>query len=307
MRVRVVVGPTASGKTGLGVRAAHRLGSEIISADSRQVYRGLDLGTGKDLHEYSSVSPPVPYHLIDIADPRETYTLFDFQRDCYELLRRKAATEPFGSGAVPLLMVGGSGLYVEAVIRDYRIADVPEDAELRRRLMRQPHAELVRKLHEEDPELAAETDLASTRRVVRALEIVARRASGEVEFSEPLGISVRFSVFGVSIERRALAGRIAARVDARLDQGMVEEVRGLLRDGVPPDRLETLGMEYREIGAYLQGRRGYDEMVERLKTRIGQLAKRQMTYFRGMERRGVPVRWIAPEDVEALSSRATAH
>jgi tRNA dimethylallyltransferase len=310
LRVLVVVGPTASGKTGLAVRAAHRLGAEIISADSRQVYRGLDLGTGKDLHEYTSVSPPVPYHLIDVADPRDVYTLFDFQRDCYELFRVKAADEESRSAAAPLLMVGGSGLYVEAVIRQYRIADVPEDVELRRRLAGEPHAELVKRLREEDSDLAASTDLASTKRVIRALEIVAHGGSGAVAFSEPIGVDVDFTVFGVSIGREELRSRIAARVEDRLEQGMVEEVRGLLRGGVPPERLEMLGMEYREISAHLQGEITYDDMVARLKLRIGQLAKRQSTYFRGMERRGTPIRWIAPDDVEAIvdgfSSPATA-
>jgi tRNA dimethylallyltransferase len=302
LAVIVVVGPTASGKTWLGVQAAHRLGSEIISADSRQVYRDLDLGTGKDLHEYSSVSPPVPYHLIDIADPRDIYTLFDYQRDCFELLRRQADREPFRAGAVPMVMVGGSGLYVEAVIREYPIADVPEDPELRRRLMAQPHAVLVDRLQHEDPDLAARTDLQSTKRVVRALEIVAYGGSAAVASSEPLGIDVRYTVYGVRIDRDELRRRIATRVDERIEQGMVDEVRNLIERGLSFDRLEMLGLEYREIGSHLRGDVGYDEMVSRLKLRIGQLAKRQETYFRGMERRGVPIRWIDPRDLDAVVS-----
>ena len=139
LRLLVVAGPTAVGKTRLGVKVAHTLGSEILSADSRQVYRGLDLGTGKDLDEYASVDPPVPYHLVDVAEPAETYTLFRYQRDCFRLLRRLALRERFGSGSTPLLMVGGSGLYIEAVLNEYRIADVPEDADFRRRMRRLPH------------------------------------------------------------------------------------------------------------------------------------------------------------------------
>ena len=168
LRLIVITGPTATGKTRLGVRVAHRLGSEIVSADSRQVYRGLDLGTGKDIGEYSAVSPPVPYHLIDIADPDTVYTLFDYHRDCYNLLRSLHSAH--GSRPRPLLMVGGTGLYIEAVLRDYRIPDVPEDPDLRHSLLGQRREDLIERLHRMDPEVAARTDTSSTKRVIRALE-----------------------------------------------------------------------------------------------------------------------------------------
>jgi tRNA dimethylallyltransferase len=300
MRVAVILGPTATGKTRLAVTVAHRLGSEILSADSRQVYTGLDLGTGKDLEEYGAVSPPVPYHLIDICDPLKIYTLFDFQQDCYAVLRRCTDDERFESGAVPLLLVGGSGLYLEAVIREYRIADVPEDPVLRRRLMRRPLAELVEALRAEDPVLAARTDLASKKRVTRALEIVEFAKQRRPRYSAPSGLDLSYTVFGVQIDRELLLQRISDRVDRRLESGMVEEVKGLLDRGVPYERLQMLGMEYREIAAHLMGEKDFERMVTELKQRIAQLAKRQMTYYRGMERRGIPIRWVEPSDSDAI-------
>jgi tRNA dimethylallyltransferase len=300
VRVLVVVGPTASGKTRLAVDVAHRLGSEILSADSRQVYRGLDIGTGKDLEEYRRVSPPVPYHLIDIADPRSVYTLFDYQRDCHAVLRAKAADPRFGSGRVPLLLVGGSGLYVEAVARGFRLADVPEDPALRERLSGLSSGELVESLERAAPELAARTDLTSRKRLVRALEVAAAMASGPVRTSAPLGLEIRWRVVGLRLDRAELRRRIANRVRQRLAAGMVEEVRDLLAAGLPAQRLELLGLEYREIGAHLAGRIGLEDMVARLTVKIGQLAKRQQTWFEGMARRGLPVRWLAPDDLAGV-------
>lgn len=302
LRLVVIVGPTATGKTRLAVEVAHRLESEIVSADSRQVYVGLDIGTGKDIEEYSRVSPPVPHHLIDICDPRRVFTVFDFQRACYEILRSKAREARFGSGAVPLVMAGGTGFYVEAVLRGYRIADVPEDRAFRERLMQRPHDELVERLLETAPELHSETDLTSTKRVVRALEVAEHARRSPIRFSEPLGIGLDVAVFAVRVDRSVLRRRIAARVDRRLDRGMVDEVRSLVAAGISHERLQMLGLEYRVIGDYLRGDMSFDVMRETLKTRIGQFAKRQMTYFRGMERRGTPIRWISPDDVAAVLS-----
>jgi tRNA dimethylallyltransferase len=299
LRLLVVVGPTALGKTWLGVQIAHRLGSEIISADSRQVYRGLDLGTGKDLHEYAAVRPPVPYHMIDIVDPETVYTVYRFQQDCYRLLREKAGESRYGSGRVPLLMVGGSGLYVEAVLRRYEIANVAEDPELRQELASCSHRALVERLQLEAPELAATTDLDNPTRVIRALEISARSQRAPLGYSEPPGVEFTASVLGVRAPMDQVYRRISERVDQRLEQGMVDEVRRLLAGGLPRQRLKSLGMEYREIGAFLAGEASFEQMVERLKREIRRLAKRQMTYLRGMERRGTPIRWIDPGDVEA--------
>lgn len=295
LRLIVIVGPTATGKTRLAVAVAHRLGSEIISADSRQVYIGLDLGTGKDLDEYAAVSPPVSYHLIDIVPPETVYTLYHYQRDCYRLLRAKATEQRFGSGRVPLVVAGGSGLYVEAVLRGYEIADVPEDPILRRRLAALDHGELVSRLQQQDPAQLARTDLTSSKRVIRALEITAARRKGPVSLSQPLGIELEARVFAIRMDRRQLRRRISDRVEKRLAQGMVEEVRSLLAAGVSPERLQMLGMEYREISAFLSGAKSYDKMVDDLKREIRHLAKRQETYFRGMQRRGMAITWVGPE------------
>jgi tRNA dimethylallyltransferase len=300
LHVLAIVGPTACGKTRLGVEVAHRLGSEIVSADSRQVYRGLDIGTGKDLAEYAEVEPPVPYHLIDVAEPDEVYTLFRYQQDCYRVLREMASQPPFADRSAPVMMVGGSGLYVEAVVRDYRLADVPNNAELRKRLDDRDLEHLVAELEQRWPDLAVETDVTSKRRVIRAFEIAEFRGTQPVRYGESPGVSLRFSVFGIEIAREELRRRIGLRLRERLEEGMVEEVQGLLDRGLGPARLEDLGLEYREVAAYLQGKKSREEMTSDLETAIGRFAKRQQTWFRGMERRGVPISWIGPEDVDLI-------
>jgi len=296
VRLLVVAGPTAVGKTRLAVEVAHGLESEILSADSRQVYRGLDLGTGKDLDEYSAVDPPVPYHLIDIADPDEIYTLFRFQQDCYRVIRRLAENETIRSGAQPLIMAGGSGLYVEAVVRDYRITDVPENSELRRDLRRLPLEDLVGRLFQRDPRLASRTDASNRERVIRALEIAEAGSQGPVPTSVPLGLDIDSRVYAIRINREVLRRRIRSRLESRLADGMVDEVRGLLDAGLTHHRLERLGLEYREIDAYLSGRKNRFQLVDDLAVAIGRFAKRQETWFRGMEKRGTPITWIEPGD-----------
>jgi tRNA dimethylallyltransferase len=299
LQVLVIVGPTASGKTRLGVEVAHRLGSEIISADSRQVYRGLDIGTGKDLEEYARVEPSVPYHLIDVADPEEVYTLFRYQGDCYRVLTDLAVRPPFAGGGAPVVMVGGSGLYVEAVVRHYRLADVPVNSDLRADLEKFPLPALVERLQCEAPAIAAETDLSNARRVIRGLEIADFSKISPVPFSAPLDVPVSFTVFGVDAEREELRRRIGRRLRQRIDEGMIDEVRGLLDRGVGRPRLVELGLEYREVAAYLAGEKTRDGMISDLESAIVHFAKRQQTWFRGMERRGVPIRWITAGDVEA--------
>jgi tRNA dimethylallyltransferase len=306
LHVLAIVGPTACGKTRLGVEVAHRLGSEIVSADSRQVYRGLDIGTGKDLREYAEVDPPIPYHLIDVADPEEVYTLFRFQQDCYRLLRELASRAPFADGSVPVVMVGGSGLYVEAVVRDFRLADVPINAELRARLEDRDLGRLVMELQQRWPDLAVETDVTVKRRVIRAFEIAEFRERREVPYGEPPGVPLDFSIFGIDVARDELRRRIGLRLRQRLDEGMVEEVQGLLDRGLDPDRLEDLGLEYREVTAFLLGRKSCEEMIADLEIAIGRFAKRQQTWFRGMGRRGVPIRWIGPEDVDLILANTGA-
>ena len=299
IRIIAVAGPTAAGKTALAVDAAHGLGSEIISVDSRQVYRGLDIGSGKDLDEYRRTEPPVRVHLIDVADPEETYTVFHFQRDCYRILAAAAVREPFRSGT-PMVMAGGSGLYLEAVLRGFRIPDVAEDPELRERLMRIDREELAAMLRREAPERAERTDLSTRKRIVRALEIAAQEALGPVRYSEPPPVVMKVCTYVVEVEREELRRRISRRLDARLREGLVDEVRRLLDSGLPPARLGRLGLEYREVGSYLAGEKACEEMVTDLRHGIFRFARRQEIWFRGMERRGIPVTRIGAGDVGIL-------
>jgi len=303
VRLVAIVGPTASGKTRLGVEVAHRLGSEIVSADSRQVYRGLDIGTGKDLDEYAAVDPPVRVHMLDVADPQEVYTLVRYLQDVRGVFAAAEGDPRFASGAVPLVMVGGSGLYVEAVLRGFQPAVVPPDPELRRRLEGEDHGVLVGELERLAPALAARTDTSSRRRVIRAHEILAAFDGREPPALSPVAPPPA-TVFGIDVDRDVLRDRIARRLQERLRDGMVDEVRGLLERGVEPDRLRALGLEYREITDHLVGGVAYADMVERLRVRIMRFAKRQWTWFRGMERRGVPIRWITPDDVDAVVDAA---
>jgi tRNA dimethylallyltransferase len=289
MHLLVIAGPTASGKTAIAAAVAHALGVPVLSADSRQVYRGLDLGTGKDLDEFRKYVPPVPYHLIDIADPNEVYTLFQYQSDCYRIVETLAR-----GGSEAAVMAGGTGMYLEAILRRYRIANVPENEALRRESEGRSREDLEAELRNRDPQLAARTDMSSKKRIVRALVISEAGRAGPIEHSPLPGVEFTHSVFATRPERRALRARIDARLEERLGAGMVEEVEGLLGSGVAPDRLRLLGMEYREITSYLAGEKTRERMIEDLRHEIHMLAKRQETYFRGMEKRGVPVTWLEP-------------
>ena len=279
-----VVGPTACGKTSLAVDVALAVdGAEIISADSRQVYRGMDIGTGKDIAEYTRDGVTVPAHLLDIVDAGEKYNIFEFQRDfliSYEDIRSR--------GAFPV-MCGGSGLYVESVLRGYRLLPVPENPELRARLEEKSLEELTvilagyKSLHNN-------TDTDSKKRAIRAIEIEEYYLTCPVE--ERSFPQVNALVVGVSVDREVRRERISRRLRERLKEGMVDEVRSLLDSGITPDQLIYYGLEYKYITLYLTGAMKYDEMVHGLEIAIHQFAKRQMTWFRGMEKRGVDIKWI---------------
>jgi tRNA dimethylallyltransferase len=288
----VVCGPTASGKTALAVRIARDIDGEILSADSRQVYRGMDIGTGKDLAEYSAHGPAVPYHLIDITDPQQVYTVFHYQQDCY------AAIEGVWSRRRIPVLAGGTGLYIEAVLRHYRIANVPEDEGLRGNLTKLDKGDLVEKLHALNPELLAATDCSSKKRVVRGIEIAEYGRAHAIEWGRPDPPRLKPLVLCVRWERQALHYRIEERLKKRLDQGMVDEVRRLLATGITRERFALFGMEYKHVARYLAGERTYEVMVEELKKDIFALAKRQETYFRGMERRGVEIQWVENGEYE---------
>jgi tRNA dimethylallyltransferase len=277
----VVCGPTASGKTRLGVLIARKLGGEILSCDSRQVYRGMDIGTGKDLAEYGDL----PCHLIDIADPAEIYTVHRYQADF-----RRAFAEVTGRRKPPVV-VGGTGLYLEAVLRDYAVPEVPEHAAFRAGQMLRDRESLARELAACAPELYRVTDLNSRKRIVRSLEI-ARFGDGAPGKTSPQAIPLRPLVLCIVVERPVLRERIAARLQARLDAGMVDEVNRLLAAGIPRERLAMFGMEYKQVSRYLSGEVDYGTMVAELCRDICRLAKRQETWFRGMERRGTAMHWI---------------
>lgn len=279
-----VVGPTACGKTSLAVDLALSIdGAEIISADSRQVYRGMDIGTGKDLAEYTRGDVTVPSHLLDIVDAGEKYNLFEFQHDFL-----KAYEDIKARGAYPV-MCGGSGLYVESVLRGYRLLPVPENPDLRASLEEKSLEELTailagyKSLHNN-------TDTDSKKRAIRAIEIEEYYLSRPVE--ERSFPQINALVVGVSVDREVRRERISRRLRERLKEGMVEEVRALLDGGLDPEQLIYYGLEYKYLTLYLTGAMGYDDMVRGLEIAIHQFAKRQMTWFRGMEKRGVDIKWV---------------
>jgi tRNA dimethylallyltransferase len=289
----VILGPTASGKTRLAARLAAQLGAELISADSRQVYRGMDIGTGKDLGEYVVEGVHVPYHLIDVAEPGHLFSVFEFQQRFYECFREIRAR-----GRMPIV-VGGTGLYIESVLREYRMRPVPENAALRAKLAALSMEELAARLLELNPALHNTTDLTGRERLIRAIEIAEHtltHGSGE-EIERPDIVPL---VIGVRWDRAALRERITKRLKERLDQGMIEEVRGLRAAGVSWERLDEMGLEYRYVSRYLRGEMTRDEMFKTLNIRIHQFAKRQDTWFRGMERRGITIHWIEGANEAAL-------
>lgn len=278
-----VVGPTASGKTALAVRLAAELEGEVISADSRQIYRGMDIGTGKDLEEYSWKGRKVPYHLIDIAEAGAKYNVFEYQNDflkVWEDCRKR--------GVFPVLC-GGSGLYVEAVLKGYKLLAVPVDEELRASLAGLTLPELAGRLATYK-KLHNTTDVDTVKRAIRAIEIeeyYSTHPYEEKDFPELRSLTV-----GVDVSREVRRERITARLHARLQQGMIGEVKRLLDSGIKPEDLIYYGLEYKYLTLYLTGDLGYDEMVEKLNVAIHQFAKRQMTWFRKMERDGFDIRWL---------------
>lgn len=278
-----ILGPTASGKTRYAVNMALELGGEIISADSRQVYRGMDIGTGKDLSDYIVNGVKVPYHLIDIADPGTKYNIFEYQKDF-----QKAYSDIISRGRHPVLC-GGSGLYIDSVTMGYRLAEVPPNTELRERLEKLPLEELTEML-KGYKNLHNTTDTDSKKRVIRALEIAIFDSENPSQRQEFSPLKTRY--IGIDVSREERIRRIDKRLDERLRQGMVEEVKGLIDSGINPDDLIYYGLEYKFVTLYILGRLTFDEMRNQLATAIHQFAKRQMTWFRGMERRGVKIEWI---------------
>ena len=278
-----ILGPTASGKTPLAAALADRLGTEIISGDSRQVYRRMDLGTGKDLVDYTVEGRQVPYHLIDIVEPGYKYNVFEYQRDFL-----KAYQEITEKNKLPILC-GGTGMYIESVLKGYRLLPVPENPELRASLEGKSLEELTGIL-EGYKKLHNSTDVDTAKRAIRAIESEEDYKQQPAEYREfP---SLKSLIVGVDIDRELRREKITRRLKQRLDEGMVEEVRGLLAEGIAPENLIYYGLEYKFLTQYAIGELTFDEMFHQLETAIHQFAKRQMTWFRGMERRGFTIHWL---------------
>lgn len=281
-----ILGPTASGKTPFAAALAYELNSEIISADSRQIYRQMDLGTGKDLADYTVNGRAIPYHLIDIAEPGYKYNVFEYQRDflaAYEDIRQR--------GLLPILC-GGTGMYLESVLKGYKLMPVPENPELRARLANCSLEELTRQLSQYKT-LHNSTDVDTVKRAIRAIEIEEYYAAHPVPEREfP---SLKSLIIGVDIDRELRREKITRRLKQRLDEGMVDEVRKLIEQGIHPDDLIYYGLEYKYLTLYVTGQLTFDEMFRGLQIAIHQFAKRQMTWFRGMERRGFTIHWVQAE------------
>jgi tRNA dimethylallyltransferase len=292
-----ILGPTATGKTSLAAEVAIRIGAEVISADSRQVYRGMNLGTGKDLEDYIVGGKKVPYHLIDIADPGEEYNVYAFQRDFLN------AYQDIIDRDMKAIMCGGTGMYLESVLLAYELIETPVDEELRKELEGLKTNELIQRLISLR-DLHNITDTGDRKRLIRAIEIEESRGhmakgkwqkgkgkgekvKGKIEFPD-----LKHHVFGISLAREELRRRITQRLKQRLDGGMVDEVKNLLDSGISPEQLEFYGLEYKYLTQYVKGKINYNDMFQKLNTAIHQFAKRQMTWFRRMEKRGVPIRWI---------------
>lgn len=278
-----ILGPTASGKTSFAASLAAELNTEIISADSRQIYRGMDLGTGKDIADYTVNGKRIPYHLIDIADPGYKYNVFEYQRDflnAYETIKQK--------GCLPVLC-GGTGMYLESVLKGYKLLPVPENPELRARLANKPLEELT-ELLATYKSLHNTTDVDTAKRAIRAIEIEEYYAHTPVD--ERAFPQLNSLIIGVDIDRELRREKITRRLHQRLDEGMVEEVRRLIEQGIQPDDLIYYGLEYKYLTLYVIGKLTYDAMFHDLEIAIHQFAKRQMTWFRGMERRGFTIHWM---------------
>ncbi len=296
-----ILGPTASGKTSLAAALAARInslgahlfgtpakGAEIISADSRQVYRGMDIGTGKDLADYTIHGKQIPYHLIDICEPGTKYNLFEYQQDFYDVYQ-----DIQKRGAFPILC-GGTGLYIESVLKGYHLSPVPQNPELRESLAHKSLEELTLILKELKAKTGSNmhnrTDVDTAQRAIRAIEIESYNLGHPMPERELPAVDSL--IIGVSIDRDARREKISRRLKQRLDEGMVDEIKGLLDRGIPAENLIYYGLEYKFITEYVIGKTSYDEMYRGLEIAIHQFAKRQMTWFRGMERRGFTIHWV---------------
>ena len=279
-----ILGPTASGKTAVAAQIASVLDGEVISADSRQVYRGMDLGTGKDYADYVVDGKPVPYHLIDIADAGYEYNVYEYQKDFLKIFE-----DVTNRDKLPV-MCGGSGLYLEAILKNYKLIQVPNNDSLREKLAEKSLDELTQILRTYKNYLHNQTDIENTKRAVRAIEIEEYYLTHpEIDTGMP---EIRSLVVGVKFDRESRRKRITARLRQRLKEGMLDEVQRLLDSGLTPDQLTYYGLEYKYMTLHLTGQLTYQQMFDRLNVAIHQFAKRQMTWFRRMEKQGTEIHWL---------------
>jgi len=285
----VILGPTASGKTNLAVKLADIFDTEIISGDSRQIYKGMDIGTGKDLYEYKVNNKTIPYHLIDILSPEEDYSIHQFKKDFYTVHNKINKKNKFS------ILCGGSGLYLESILLNYQIPNVPPDNNLRENLQNQSINVLQDKLKKIDKSIYDPIYHITKRRIIRTIEVLNKNNMNPSVKS--YNFINNFCVLGIKIERAILLERIKKRLNERLDSGMIEEVEILIKKGMTLNRLKYFGLEYKFLGEYLFKNISFEEMHNKLNIAINRFSKRQMTFFRRMEKRGIEIKWISNDDL----------
>ena len=285
----VILGPTASGKTNLAVTLADSFDTEIISGDSRQIYKGMDIGTGKDLCEYQINNNKIPYHLIDILNPEQDYSIHQFREDFYRAYNKIINKNKFS------ILCGGSGLYLESILLNYQIPNVPPDNNLREKLQKQSLEILKNKLKKIDSSIYDSKYHITKRRIIRTIEVFNQNnINNKIILHPPIN---NYCVLGILTDRDILLKKIKKRLDERLNDGMIEEVENLIKNGITLDRLKYFGLEYKFLGEYLFNNISFEEMVNKLNVAINRFSKRQMTFFRRMEKRGIQIKWINNNDL----------
>jgi tRNA dimethylallyltransferase len=297
----VILGPTASGKTHLACNLAYHLNGEIISADSRQVYKHLDIGTGKDLNEYVINGEKINYHLIDVFEPGEQFYLHDFIREL------KVAFDKITAQNKLPIICGGTGLYLDTLRKDFSFTQIKENENLRKELEERSKEDLIKKLKRYNHQESQNVDLNSKKRLIRAIEIAEHLKNTEAKL-EPASLPYHPYYIGIKSEVEKRRGLIYKRLISRLNNGLIEEVEGLFANGITHERLQFLGLEYKFISLYLQNKISKEELILQLSTAINQFAKRQMTWFRRMEKEGVKINWVEKTvDVEQVVSEIKNH
>jgi len=290
----VILGPTASGKTSFAVKLANKTNGEIISADSRQIYKGMDIGTGKDLSEYRIGDKYIPYHLIDILNPNEDYSVYQFKQDflkCFNVLQDKKKN---------IILCGGTGLYIESILLNYDIPNIGPDIKLRKTLSKLTKEELIEQLKKIDSSKFNPKFHTTNRRIIRTIEINKNKNKNNKILNKNFHIP-HYQVFGLKMKRECLLSLIDDRLDVRFNNGMIEEVEKLIYHGMSLERLKYFGLEYKIVGEYLFNQIDFDDMKLKLKFAINRFSKRQMTFFRRMEKRGINIQWIDKKEYQNIN------